>query len=176
LACFLAAAAAFVPTITTTSSRRQDTSLALLDRKSYVGIPHTFLFTFMFMIHIFFIVENTLLALALPWQVWLGTGIGLVAFTEAQGECAKQRGSGLSEGMSTRIAGQVLEDVQVSSVQVLGSLTCQLEAALKETGGNHVVEEYFGINPSSWSFWLRGAHFVVRRAMEAFPSCFPIRS
>jgi hypothetical protein len=56
-----------------------------------------------------------------------------VAFTEAQGERAKQRGSGLSERMSTRIAGQLLEDVEV--VQDLSSLTSQLEAALKESGG-----------------------------------------
>ena len=65
----------------------------------------------------------------------LAAGIGLVAFTEAQGERAKERGSGLSEGMATRIAGQLMEDVEVSSVSDLGSLTSQLEAALKETGG-----------------------------------------
>jgi uncharacterized protein (DUF1697 family) len=58
-----------------------------------------------------------------------------VAFTEAQGERAKQRGGGLSEDMTTRIAGQLLEDVEVSSVKDLGSLTSQLEAALKESGG-----------------------------------------
>ena len=65
----------------------------------------------------------------------LGVGIGLVAFTEAQGERAKARGGGLSDDMSTRIAGQLLEDVEVSSVKDLGSLTSQLEAALKESGG-----------------------------------------
>lgn len=64
----------------------------------------------------------------------LAAGIGLVAFTEAQGERAKERGSGLSDGMSTRIAGQLMEDVEVSSVSDLGSLTSQLEQALKETG------------------------------------------
>jgi len=65
----------------------------------------------------------------------LGAGIGLVAFTEAQGERAKQRGGGLSADMSTRITGQLMEDVEVSSVKDLGSLTSQLEAALKESGG-----------------------------------------
>lgn len=64
----------------------------------------------------------------------LATGIGLVAFTETQGERAKERGSGLSEDMSTRIAGGLLEDVEVSSVSDIGSLTSQLEEALKETG------------------------------------------
>lgn len=65
----------------------------------------------------------------------LAAGIGLVAFTEAQGERAKERGSGLSDGMATRITGQLMEDVEVSSVSDLGSLTSQLEAALKETSG-----------------------------------------
>lgn len=65
----------------------------------------------------------------------LGAGIGLVAFTEAQGERAKERGGGLSESMSTRIAGALLEDVEVSSVEDLGSLTSQLEKALRESGG-----------------------------------------
>jgi len=64
----------------------------------------------------------------------LAAGIGLVAFTEVQGERAKERGSGLSESMSTRIAGGLLEDVEVSSVDDLGSLTSQLEKALKEAG------------------------------------------
>mmetsp|Transcript_1392 Transcript_1392/g.1930 ORF Transcript_1392/g.1930 Transcript_1392/m.1930 type:complete len:141 (-) Transcript_1392:276-698(-) len=62
-------------------------------------------------------------------------GIGLVAFTEIQGERAKERGSGISDGMATRIAGQLLEDVEVDSVADLGSLTQQLESALKESGG-----------------------------------------
>jgi hypothetical protein len=65
----------------------------------------------------------------------LVAGIGLVAFTEQQGERAKERGSGLSESMSTRIAGGLLEDMEVSSVEDLGSLTSQLEKALKEAGG-----------------------------------------
>jgi hypothetical protein len=64
----------------------------------------------------------------------LAAGIGLVAFTEAQGERAKERGSGLSDSMSTRIAGGLLEDVEVSSVEDLGSLTSQLENALKAAG------------------------------------------
>jgi len=62
-------------------------------------------------------------------------GIGLVAFTENQGERAKQRGGGLSETMATNIAGKLMEDVEVSSVSDLGSLTEQLEAALKQSGG-----------------------------------------
>merc|ERR1712113_120975 len=62
-------------------------------------------------------------------------GIGMVAFTENAGERAKQRGSGLSESMSTKIAGSLMEDVEVSSVSDLGSLTSQLENALKESGG-----------------------------------------
>jgi len=65
----------------------------------------------------------------------LAVGIGLVAFTEAQGERAKQRGSGLSDSMATRIAGGLLEDVEVSSVDDVGSLTSQLEQALRESGG-----------------------------------------
>lgn len=64
----------------------------------------------------------------------LAVGIGLVAFTENQGERAKERGSGLSERMSTSIAGGLLEDVEISSVSDLGSLTSQLESALRETG------------------------------------------
>jgi hypothetical protein len=65
----------------------------------------------------------------------LAAGIGLVAFTEVAGERAKDRGVGLSDGMTTRITGKLMEDVEVSSVADLGSLTAQLEAALKETGG-----------------------------------------
>ena len=65
----------------------------------------------------------------------LGAGIGLVVFTEAQGERAKERGSNLSDNMTTKLAGQMMEDVEVSSVSDISSLTSQLEAALKETGG-----------------------------------------
>lgn len=65
----------------------------------------------------------------------LATGLGLVAFTEVQGERAKERGGGLSDGMTTRITGQLMEDVEVDSVSDLGSLTEQLEAALKESSG-----------------------------------------
>ncbi|KAG7346376.1 hypothetical protein IV203_005444 [Nitzschia inconspicua] len=62
-------------------------------------------------------------------------GIGMVAFAEAQGERAKERGGGLSDSMSTQLSGMLLEDVEVSSVEDLGSLTSQLEAALKASGG-----------------------------------------
>jgi hypothetical protein len=65
----------------------------------------------------------------------LAAGIGLVAFTEQQGERAKERGGGLSDSMSTRITGGLMEDVEVSSVEDLGSLTSQLEKALREAGG-----------------------------------------
>ena len=65
-------------------------------------------------------------------------GIGLVAFTENQGERAKARGSGLSDSMSTQIAGMLMEDVEVSSVSDLNSLTSQLEAALKENKADEV--------------------------------------
>jgi hypothetical protein len=62
-------------------------------------------------------------------------GIGMVAFTEVQGERAKERGAGLSDSMSTKISGMLLEDVEVSSVEDLGSLTSQLEQALRASGG-----------------------------------------
>ena len=74
----------------------------------------------------------------------LVAGIGLVAFTEQQGERAKQRGGGLSDSMTTRITGKLMEDVEVSSVSDLDSLTSQLEKALKETGG--AKEESFVIS------------------------------
>jgi hypothetical protein len=62
-------------------------------------------------------------------------GIGALIFTEQQGERAKGRGSGLSDGMATRITGGLMEDVEVRSVDDLGSLTSKLEAALRQTGG-----------------------------------------
>eukprot|EP00567_Pseudictyota_dubia_P004393 CAMPEP_0197436798 /NCGR_PEP_ID=MMETSP1175-20131217/4189_1 /TAXON_ID=1003142 /ORGANISM="Triceratium dubium, Strain CCMP147" /LENGTH=151 /DNA_ID=CAMNT_0042966179 /DNA_START=124 /DNA_END=579 /DNA_ORIENTATION=+ len=61
----------------------------------------------------------------------LAVGIGMVAFAEKMGD----RGSGVSDDMATKLAGSLMEDVEVSSVQDLGSLTSQLEAALKESGG-----------------------------------------
>ena len=67
-------------------------------------------------------------------------GIGMVTFAEAQGERAKERGSGLSDNMSTQISGMLMEDVEVSSVEDLGSLTSQLEAALKASGGTKADE------------------------------------
>ena len=62
-------------------------------------------------------------------------GIGLVAFTENQGERAKERGGGLSDDAYTKLSGMYMEDVEVSTVSDLGSLTDQLEAALKESKG-----------------------------------------
>ena len=67
--------------------------------------------------------------------VGLAAGIGLVAFAESMGERSKSRGGGLSEDMSTKLAGSLMEDVEVSSVSDLGSLTSQLEQALKDSGG-----------------------------------------
>lgn len=64
-----------------------------------------------------------------------GVGIGMVTFAEAQGERGKERGAGLSDNMSTQLTGMLMEDVEVSSVEDLGSLTSQLEQALKESGG-----------------------------------------
>lgn len=65
----------------------------------------------------------------------LVAGVGLVAFAESMGERSKERGSGLSDDMATRITGGLMEDVEVDSVSDLSSLTEKLEAALKETGG-----------------------------------------
>jgi len=65
-------------------------------------------------------------------------GIGMVTFAENQGERAKERGGGLSDNMSTQLSGGMMEDVEMSSIDDLGSLTSQLEQALKESGGNKV--------------------------------------
>lgn len=46
-----------------------------------------------------------------------------------------ERGSGLSDSMATKMAGMFMEDVEVSSVDDVGSLANQLEAALKASGG-----------------------------------------
>ena len=70
----------------------------------------------------------------------LAAGIGLVAFTETQGERGKTRGAGVSDNMATKLSGMLLEDVEVSSVDDLGSLTDQLEAALKASGGTDEAE------------------------------------
>lgn len=98
---------AFVPS--TPSSSKTTTSLQMVDQNVLMGAG---------------------VALA-----GLGAGIGLVSFTENQGERAKARGSELSDNMATKIAGSLMEDVEVSSVSDLGSLTSQLENALKESGG-----------------------------------------
>lgn len=62
-------------------------------------------------------------------------GIGMVTFAEAQGERSKERGGGLSDNMSTQLTGMLMEDTEVSSVEDLGSLTSQMEQALKAAGG-----------------------------------------
>jgi len=71
----------------------------------------------------------------------MAVGLGMVAFTETQGERGKERGSGLSDRMATSITGGLMEDVEVSSVEDLGSLTSQLEAALKQTGAEDAVQD-----------------------------------
>ena len=70
----------------------------------------------------------------------IGAGIGLVAFTESQGERAKERGAGLSDSMTTQLSGMLLEDVEVSPVDDIGSLTSQLEEALKKSAGTETEE------------------------------------
>jgi len=72
-------------------------------------------------------------------------GIGMVSFAEAQGERSKERGGGLSDSMSTQLTGMLMEDVEVSSVEDLGSLTSQLEEALKKSGG--AKEDEFEMTP-----------------------------
>jgi hypothetical protein len=42
--------------------------------------------------------------------------------------------------MSTRISGKLMEDVEVSSIDDIGSLTDKLEAALKASGGTNEAE------------------------------------
>jgi len=67
------------------------------------------------------------------------TGIGLIVFTENQGERSNARGS-LSEGMSTRMAGGLIEDTDKTSFGDLGGLTSQLENALKESNSEFTEE------------------------------------
>ena len=86
-----------------------------------------------------FLAENVIMGAGIA-IAGLGAGIGLVAFTEAQGERAKVRGGGLSDSMSTNLAGKLMEDVEVSSVDDIGSLTDKLEAALKASGGTDEEE------------------------------------
>ncbi|CAB9504496.1 expressed unknown protein [Seminavis robusta] len=94
--------------VVTTDNNRQSTSLNMVDQNVLMGAGVAF--------------------------AGLSVGIGMVAFTENQGERARERGGGLSDDMSTRIAGSLLEDVEVSSVSDVASLASQLESALKETG------------------------------------------
>jgi hypothetical protein len=100
-------------------------------------------------LQIFFL--NYWCELLMTWYVWwslgnvlagagiafggFAVGIGMVTFAEAQGERSKERGGGLSESMTTQITGMLMEDVEVSSVEDLGSLTSQLEQALRASGG-----------------------------------------
>ena len=46
----------------------------------------------------------------------------------------------MSENMSTQLSGMLMEDVEVSTVSDISSLTSQLEQALKATGGTSEEE------------------------------------
>jgi hypothetical protein len=46
--------------------------------------------------------------------VGVSAGIGMLAFAEGMGERAKERGGGLSDDMSTRIMGGLLEDPKLT--------------------------------------------------------------
>jgi len=67
-------------------------------------------------------------------------GIGVLRFAEAQGEKGLERGAGISENMSKKYAGMFMEDAEISSIEDLGSLTSQLEQALKATGSSEDFE------------------------------------
>ena len=84
--------------------------------------------------------EDTIIQGAAIGIAGMAVGIGMVAFTEAQGERGKERGGGLSDAMNTQLSGMLLEDVEVSTVEDLGSLTNQLEEALKKSGGTESEE------------------------------------
>jgi len=92
-------------------------------------------FTYCYRSHLLFLHTANVIQGAGIAIAGLAAGIGMVAFTEAQGERAKERGGGLSDNMSTQLSGMLLEDVEVSSVSDVGSLTSQLERALKASGG-----------------------------------------
>lgn len=64
----------------------------------------------------------------------------MVTFAEAQGERSKDRGGGLSDNMSTQLSGGLMDDVEATSIDDLGSLTSQLEQALRESGGSSEKE------------------------------------
>lgn len=85
-------------------------------------------------------VDGNILAGAAIGVGGFAVGIGMLTFAEAQGERSKERGGGLSENMSTQLTGMLMEDVEVSSVEDLGSLTNQLEEALKSSGGTSSEE------------------------------------
>eukprot|EP00548_Thalassiothrix_antarctica_P002159 CAMPEP_0194133278 /NCGR_PEP_ID=MMETSP0152-20130528/3522_1 /TAXON_ID=1049557 /ORGANISM="Thalassiothrix antarctica, Strain L6-D1" /LENGTH=113 /DNA_ID=CAMNT_0038828569 /DNA_START=754 /DNA_END=1095 /DNA_ORIENTATION=+ len=81
-------------------------------------------------------VDQAVLQGAAVAALGLGAGIGLVVFTENQGERAKTRGIELSDNVQNKLAGKFMEDYEVSSVEDVGSLADQLEAALKATSGD----------------------------------------
>jgi hypothetical protein len=115
------------------------TSLSMVDRKSRnANFNVSLIASFANVAYFCLLAENVLMGAGVA-VAGLTVGIGLVAFTENQGERARARGSGLSEDMTTRIAGALLEDVEVSTVSDVASLTSQLESALKATGAADAV-------------------------------------
>ncbi|MGK3747358.1 MAG: hypothetical protein ACI8RD_007818 [Bacillariaceae sp.] len=89
---------------------------------------------FLFLFCVFVILATTAAGVAIGVGGFV-VGIGMLRFAEGQGEKATERGGGLSENMSKKYAGMFMEDQEVSSIEDLGSLTSQLEQALKATGG-----------------------------------------
>mmetsp|Transcript_57228 Transcript_57228/g.64873 ORF Transcript_57228/g.64873 Transcript_57228/m.64873 type:complete len:164 (-) Transcript_57228:303-794(-) len=88
---------------------------------------------------VFVMPEPNVLAGAAVGFGGFAVGIGMVTFAESQGERSVARGVGLGENMATQLSGGLMEDVEMSSIEDLGSLTSQLENALKESGGS-VIE------------------------------------
>ena len=149
----------FVPS-TTKMAPKSRSSMQMVDCKQFLvhfccALTRQFWQSFSFELFIGFIYEDThplfFGCLASPSSAnviqgagiavaGLVAGIGLVAFTEAQGERAKERGGGISDSMSTQLSGKFLEDVEVSSVDDIGSLTSQLEEALKKSAGTETEE------------------------------------
>mmetsp|Transcript_3921 Transcript_3921/g.4452 ORF Transcript_3921/g.4452 Transcript_3921/m.4452 type:complete len:161 (+) Transcript_3921:252-734(+) len=84
---------------------------------------------------VFVMPEPNVLAGAAVGFGGFAVGIGMVTFAESQGERSVARGVGLGENMATQLSGGLMEDVEMSSIEDLGSLTSQLENALKESGG-----------------------------------------
>jgi len=78
--------------------------------------------------------QNVLIGGGIALATFVG-GIGVAAFTESQGERAKERGGGVSDNMATNLVGKFMEDYEVSTVDDVGGLASQLENALIQSGG-----------------------------------------